>query len=146
MKLLASLKKPKTLAMYLISFSALVHLILSSIQIKAISSLTDQICGLVMFIFILFGFVCLFNAIRLKEITVKKLLFCLFFLLVVIGFGSWLLYIYFYSLANQPGVEVGNVVPGIILSIGAMTLYLIGLILTVVAYFVEKKEKEEVSN
>ena len=80
MKFLKSLKSPKTLAMYIISFTAVLHLILSGVQIRAISALTDQICGIVMFMFVLIGFVCLFNAIRLKEITFRKILFCMLFL------------------------------------------------------------------
>ncbi len=139
MKFLKSLKNPKKLALYLISLTAIIHLILSSIQIKAISALTDQICGLVMFMFILIGFVCLFNALRLKEVTIKKLLFCSFFIILDIAFGVWLLYIYFYSVNNQPGIELDKVIPGIVLSICVIVFYLTGLILTTVSYFKERK-------
>lgn len=139
MKFLKSLKNPKKLALYLISLTAIIHLILSSVQIKAISALTDQICGLVMFMFILIGFVCLFNALRLKEVTIKKLLFCSFFIILDIAFGGWLLYIYFYSVNNQPGIELDKVIPGIILSICVIVFYFTGLILTTVSYFKERK-------
>lgn len=142
----AFLHDQKKIAKYLICFSAVVHLLLSSIQIEAINKLTNQICGITMFLFVLLGFVCLFNAIRLKEPKGRKIIFSIIMLVLVIGTGVYLLTIYFDALMHQKDIMAGPVISGVILSIVVIALYLFGLVETIVAYICYhnnlKKEKE----
>lgn len=141
----AFLHDQKAIAKYVISFAAILHLILSSIQIEAISRLINQLCGITMFMFILLGFVCLFNAIRLKEPKGKSIVFSIVMLCLVMAAGVYLITIYFNALATQKNVAVGPISNGIILSIVILALYLIGLVETIVAcvYYHNKKRKEK---
>ncbi len=136
-----TLTSPKLLAKYIISFTAVFHLIISNLQISSISSLTDQICGFAMFFFILLGFACLFNAIRMQDITLKSFLISVFFLLLTMGFGIWLLSIYFIAIDSQANLNVNNVIPGITVSFIVLALYFISLILLIISFIQEKKKK-----
>ncbi len=142
----AFLHDQKKIAKYLICFSAVMHLLLSSVQIEAISKLTNQICGITMFLFVLFGFVCLFNAIRLKEPRGRKIVFSIIMLVLVIGTGVYLLTIYFDALMHQKDIMASPVISAVILSVVVLALYLFGLVETIVAYLCYhnklKKEKE----
>ncbi len=134
----------KRIAKYIISFTAVLHLILSNIQIQAINKLTNEICGIYMFMFVLIGFICLFNAIRLKTPTGKKIIFSIIMLVAVMGVGGMLLSIYVDALLHQNNVMVAPVIKGIILSILVIALYLFGLVETIIAYaFYRKNIKKE---
>ncbi len=130
---------PSVFAKYFISAVALMHLVLSSIQITTITVLENEICGVAMFLFILFGLVCLFNAIRLKQFTIKKMIFPIVMLLVCIGTGLWLVSIYFERLNNQQVLDHSVVVKGIVFSFIIVGCYLLGLVQTIRAYFIAKK-------
>lgn len=140
------IKSPKLMSKYIIVFTAVLHLLISHLQIQSISLLNDQICGFVMFFFILFGFACLFNAIRMVKVTLKKLIFSLVMLLITLGFGGWLLYIYFSSLQSQMNLAISDILPGIIVSLLIIVLYLWGIIELIIAYFMERNTIEETIN
>lgn len=151
----AFLHDQKKIAKYIICLSAILHLILSSYQIQAINKLSNELCGIAMFLFILFGFVCLFNAIRLKEPKGKNLIFSILMLVLTIGTGGYLLSIYFDSLAHQKNLVedaamAAAVKQGVTLSIVVLALYLIGLVETIVAciYYHKtlKKKNKEIEN
>lgn len=137
-------KDQKRIAKYIICFTAVLHLIFSNIQIQAINKLTNEICGIYMFLFVLLGFVCLFNAIRLKKIEGKKIVFSIIMLLAVIGVGGMLVSIYLDALLHQNNVMVTPVVMGLVLSIIVIALYLFGLVETIIAYASYKKTQNEV--
>ncbi len=138
------LKTPRLMSKYIICFTAVMHLVISHIQIQSIALLNDQICGFTMFFFILFGFACLFNAIRMNQITLKKWIISLLMLCITMGFGIWLVIIYFSSLGTQVNLELNEILPGIVVSIIVLVLYLIGMIELIVGYFVERKQVKEV--
>ena len=48
----------KRIAKYVICFAAILHLLLSNTQIQAINKLSNEICGIYMFMFVLIGFAC----------------------------------------------------------------------------------------
>ncbi|MCM1130877.1 MAG: hypothetical protein NC310_03945 [Roseburia sp.] len=139
LKIFASLKDAflhdqLKIAKYVICTSAVLHLLLSSIQIQAISLLTDQICGVVMFLFVLLGFVCLFNAIRMKQALGKKIIFSILMLLLVMASGVSLVITYFDAFAHQKDLIQAPIIQALILSFIVLTLYLIGLVETIIAY------------
>lgn len=127
-------------AKYFICISAVLNLVLSSIQIQAISKLSNQICGIVMFMFVLIGFVCLFNAIRLKEPKGGKVLFSILMLGLVIATGGYLMSIYFDALMHQKDIIASPVISAIILSIIVIAFYLFGLVETIIAYVCYRKK------
>lgn len=149
-KLLKIITSPKELSKYLICFTAVMHLIISHLQISSISALTDQICGFAMFFFILLGFACLFNALRSKVLTTKSFILSLVMLLATIGFGAWLLSIYFNAFSTQNNLKLSQdnligdlmkspILPGITVSCLVILLYVVGIILLIIGFIFEKK-------
>lgn len=138
-RLVGFLKNPKSMFKLFVCFTAVLHLVLSHLQIASISVLTNQICGFVMFFFILLGFVCLFNAIRTKEITLKRFIITTLMTGLTLGFGIWLLSIYFSSINTQLNLDVAKVMSGIVLSIIVLALYFVGYVFYIIAYIFELK-------
>lgn len=137
-------KDQKRIAKYIICFTAVFHLILSNIQIQAINKLTNEICGIYMFMFVLLGFVCLFNAIRLKTPSGRKIFFSILMLLAVISVGGLLVGVYLDALMHQNNVMVVPVVMGLVFSILIIALYLFGLVETIIAFaYYKKTQKHE---
>lgn len=130
---------PAKTATRIVVFTAIIHLILSNIQIKTLTVLENEISGFVMFMFILIGLACLFNAIRFKDLTIRKIILTIVMLLAVIGVGSYLVYIYVYAIGHQNLLKSSEVMPGIILSSVMLGLYLFGLVETIIAVVVAAK-------
>ena len=130
---------PAKTATRVIVFAAIIHLILSNIQIKTLTVLENEISGFVMFMFVLVGLACLFNAVRFKDLTIRKIILTIVMLLAVIGIGSYLVYIYVYSIGHQNLLKASEVMPGIILSSVMLALYLFGLIETIIAVVIAAK-------
>lgn len=130
---------PAKTATRIVVFTSIIHLILSNIQIKTLTVLENEISGFVMFMFILIGLACLFNAVRFKDLTIRKIILTIVMLLVVIGVGSYLVYIYVYSIGHQNLLKASEVMPGIILSSVILGLYIFGLIETIIAVIVAAK-------
>jgi hypothetical protein len=133
----------KRISKYIICFTAILHLIFSNIQIQAINKLTNEICGIYMFMFVLLGFVCLFNAIRLKTPSGRKIIFSILMLLAVIGVGGLLISVYLDALMHQNNVMVTPVVMGLVFSIIIIALYLFGLVEIIIAFATYKKSQKE---
>ncbi len=130
---------PAKTATRVVVFTAIIHLILSNIQIKTLTVLENEISGFVMFMFVLVGLACLFNAVRFKDLTIRKIILTIVMLLAVIGIGSYLVYIYVYSIGHQNLLKASEVMPGIILSSVMLALYLFGLIETIIAVVIAAK-------
>lgn len=145
-KVVEFIKNPKSMFKFFVCLSALLHLILSHLQISSISALTDQICGFSMFFFVLLGFVCLFNAIRTKTIKITNLILTTILIAITIGFGAWLLSIYFSAIKNQNNLNVNNIISGITLSFIVIGLYVIGYIEFIIGFIFEKQHKFDVKD
>lgn len=132
-------------AKYLISLTALLHLILSSIHIKALYQLETELCGLWMFLFILTGLICLFNAIRNKKGLVSTTIFSVVMIGVTCACGIVLLNYYLTGIREQSKIEAGVVQSGVVLAIAMMVCYITGAVLTVMGMFknykINKKAK-----
>lgn len=137
----------KRIAKYVICFAAILHLLLSNTQIQAINKLSNEICGIYMFMFVLIGFACLFNAIRLKEPSRKKIVFPMIMLILVMVFGGLLVYVYIDALMHQRNLLKSFVINGMILSIVIIALYLFGLVETIIAHvsYLKSQKKEKLS-
>lgn len=121
----------------IITIFSVISLAFSLYYIRAIRQVTNSITGLFMFMFILFGLISIFNAIRLKEATSNKYFFMLFVLLLTIASGLALVILCLTGI--QRGVKVNLVYQGVILAIIVCLGYLIGLLLITKSRIMEKK-------
>ena len=60
-------------------------------------------------------------------------------LAVVIGFGFWLLAIYFNAYTNQANANKGQIMKGVIVSILMLACYFVGVVGAIWAYIKRKK-------
>ena len=129
---------PIKLSNLFVAIAGVVHLIVSSIQISTINMLSNQECGIVLFMFILVGLAAVFNATRFKEAKGGRVIFVVAILSIVIGFGIWLLAIYFNAYFNQTNANQEQIIKGVILSIIMISFYAIGIVGAIWAYFKRK--------
>lgn len=123
-----SLKKP---AKALIAAAAIVHLIFNYVHTNALLLLEDEICGFLMFMFVLMGLVALFQATRVRDGEPLGKYVGAGVCLVTDFFGWKLAEIYRYALASQKGLEPGPVRAALWLSIGLMAAFAAAAVLLV---------------
>ena len=74
----------------------------------------------------------------LKKLRVQ-VIFVVAVLAVVIGFGVWLLAIYFNAYTNQANANKGQIMKGVIVSILMLACYFVGVVGAIWAYIKRKK-------
>ena len=99
----------RKIAKGLIAVSSLAHLIFAGIHVKALLLLENEICGFLMFLFILFGLVTLFEMTRIREGQLSGQALTAAFCFVTIGFGFGLTSIYRQAIAAQKALETAMV-------------------------------------
>ena len=111
-------------AKLIVSATAIIHLIISPIHVTALLLLENLICGFVMFLFILFGLLALFNALRTKAGHVVSMAAEIVILLVVIAMGIILASIYMNAIRFQTTlVDTAAVQKAFILSVSICSVY-----------------------
>ncbi len=93
----------------LIGIAAISHLIFTAVQTKALLLLENEICGFIMFVFVLFGLVALFEATQIKPNKRFPMLITALFALMASGTGILLIRIYRQAIANQQQLNVDTV-------------------------------------
>ena len=103
-------------AVALIAVAALLHLIFNYVHTNALLLLADEICGFLMFMFVLMGLVALFQATRIKDGE---------------PLGK-LVAIYNYAIQNQPALDVATVQKALWFSYGLMVAFAAAAVILVV--------------
>lgn len=122
----------KKLAKALIAVAAIVHLIFNYVHTNALLLLEDEICGFLMFMFVLMGLVALFQATRVRDGEPLGKWVGAAVCLITDFFGWKLAEIYRYALANQRGLDAGPVKAALWLSIGIMAAFAVAAVLLIV--------------
>lgn len=138
--------KAKLLSIHklIVIIPAVVHLILIPNHTSAIYSLFSQLCSFAMFMFILVGLACFFNATRTdSEVKIKQLILSIVCLLVAITFGAWLCTFYLEGLADPLVRDKAAVTQALIISISIIGCYTAGLVLLIMAKFMNLTKKEK---
>jgi len=130
------------IATYTTFATAILHLALTQTQVSALLLLTNQICGIYMFAFVLLGLVCLFNTLRTKSTQGRTFYTSLALFIVTLVFGGMLVKIYFDSIANQPSINAATVYSAIYLSLAVMFCYFASFVLFIIAKIYDMKHKE----
>lgn len=121
-----------TIAGLMIKIIAIAHLIFTSIHVKALLLLENEMCGFVMFLFVLFGLVTMFETTRFREDRQLEKIFTAVLCLITSGFGFYLTTIYRYAIANQRSLETANVSRALGFSTVIIAVYMIAGVMLVI--------------
>lgn len=116
----------------LVGIAAIGHLIFTSIHVKALLLLENEICGFIMFLFVLFGLVALFEATRIREGRILEKLFTAIVCGVTSGMGLMLVNIYRSAIANQRGLEPALVTKAVGFSMVVIAIYVVACVLLLI--------------
>lgn len=119
------------IAKAIIMISSVVHLIFTNIHVKALLLLEHELCGFVMFLFVLMGLVALFETTRIKKREVAERIFTALICFVTAGLGFYLVTIYRNAIAVQHALDVGAVNRAVIFSAAIILAYVISGILLI---------------
>ena len=119
------------IAKAIIIISSLVHLIFTNIHVKALLLLEHEMCGFVMFLFVLLGLVALFETTRIKKREVAERIFTALICFVTAGIGFYLVTIYRNAISVQRSLNVSVVNHGVLFSMAILLAYLISGILII---------------
>ncbi len=120
------------IAKTIIIISSLVHLIFTNIHVKALLLLEHEMCGFVMFLFVLMGLVALFETTRIKKREVAERIFTALICFVTAGIGFYLATIYRNAISVQHSLNVSVVNHGVLFSMAILLAYVISGILIIV--------------
>lgn len=116
----------------LVAVAAIIHLIFNYVHTNALLLLADEICGFLMFMFVLMGLVALFQATRLKDGEPLGKYVGAAVCLITDFFGYKLVEIYRYAIQNQPALDVVTVQKALWFSIGLMTAFAVAAVILIV--------------
>jgi len=118
----------------MIGIVAIVHLIFTSIHVRALLLLENEICGFLMFLFVLFGLVALFESTRMKEDHLKEWILTAVICFLTAAFGGGLVRIYQAAIANQRSLEPALVIRAVRFSGVMIALYVVSGILLLIDF------------
>lgn len=121
----------KKTATALIAVAAMVHLVFNYIHTNALLLLENEICGFLMFMFVLMGLVALFQATRLKDGEALGKYVGAAVCLATDFFGWKLVEIYRYAIQNQRALDVATVQKALWLSIGLMAAFAVAAVMLI---------------
>lgn len=123
----------------LVMGAAIVHLIFVYIHNNALLLLEDQICGFVMFLFVLLGLTALFEVTQIKtELRKEKILSALLCLATIV-MGAVLVGIYREGIAVQATIDVAVVNKAILFSYVLMSVFAVGGVMLLIDGFRTEK-------
>lgn len=117
------------IAKALIIITAIGHLIFTNIHVRALLLLENEICGFIMFLFVLFGLVTMFEATRIKDNGVLEQAIAAVFCLITSGFGAYLVHIYHSAIVGQRSLEGIQVHKAVVFSSIIIGAYVISAVL-----------------
>lgn len=137
-----------TIAKLLICAAAVIHMIFTYVHTNALLLLVNEICGFIMFLFVLAGLVTLFEATQIKKemkresVIMKAITAVLCFLTTFLG--KLLLDIYRDAIANQPDLVTDKVETACDFSMALMVVFVIaGVLLVIDAVITFQRTKNE---
>lgn len=118
-------------AKLLIIMASIGHLIFAGIHVNALLLLENEICGFMMFLFVLVGLVALFEATRIREGQSLEKIFTIALCILTCILGIYLIFIYREAIAVQRALEVSVVNRAVIFSMVLVVVYgVAGILLT----------------
>lgn len=116
-------KQLTNIAKVIIMVFAIVHLIFTNIHTSALLLLENEICGFIMFLFVLIGLVALFETTRIRAEAKKERLLTAFASFTAAGLGGCLVSIYKNAIAIQRSLDVAVVNKAAVFSMVMIAAY-----------------------
>lgn len=110
-------------AKLLVAVAAIVHLIFTYVHTNALLLLEDQICGFIMFLFVLLGLVTLFEATQIHGERIREEVLTSLLCVATIAMGMQLVGIYQEAIQIQINLDVAVVQKAILFSTGLMVAF-----------------------
>ncbi len=134
------------LAKIIVSAVSLLNLVSIPTYSDALLLLENELCGAMLFGFMLFGLVALFGAIRLDPNKLGRVVFMCLAIVVSLLFAVLLIntltYAFYYQASLTDHVTVANAINfGIGISVG----YGVGLVVAPVAYWLDKRKNKKIT-
>lgn len=107
----------------LIAAASIGHLVFTSIHVKALLLLENEICGFIMFLFVLLGLVTLFEMTRIQTEKISEKIFTMLLCVGTIAAGLYLTTIYSSAIANQRSLDIPVVNRAVVFSRILMVMY-----------------------
>lgn len=124
----------------IIAAAAIIHLILCNIHTSALLLLVNEICGFIMFVFVLLGLITLFESTQLKSgqpvPTILTILFCF----CTTGVGAMLNRIYNDAILHQPQLNTVLVGQAVTFTWTMMIAFAIAGVMLAVDMLLHRKE------
>lgn len=133
-----------TAARLMIAVSAIGHLIFASIHVDALLLLENEICGFVMFLFVLLGLVALFESTRIKDGQLSGQIFTIIVCLAAAAAGGELISIYRHAIANQRALETPLVSKAVLFSGVLAGVYVISAVLLLAGLLRQRTRRQAV--
>ena len=136
------------IARLLIAVGAIAHLIFNYVHTNALLLLEDQICGFIMFMFILVGLVTLFESTQIKEGKATTKVITAIFCGITIFFGYKLVEIYRNAIAFQGSLsQTAPVQKAIVMSVVLMSIFAVaGILLIIDSVRTKMRGKHEIDS
>ena len=133
-----------------IGLISIIHLILANIHVAGLLKLENEICGFVMFVSIIFGLVCFFQASRSKLNNKRELIPLQLFIVITLSSLIALAGIYLNAINSQISLkDPTDVIKALNLTISMIVLYSVAFIAVLIDYLLngrkfngEKKDEE----
>jgi len=122
-------KQLTNIAKALIVIFAIGHLIFTNVHVSALLLLEHEMCGFIMFLFVLSGLVALFETTRIRPKEKKEKIFTILISFAAAGLGLYLTSIYRHAIAFQRALDVAVVNKAMVFSIVIIAAYVIAGIL-----------------
>lgn len=127
----------------LIALAAISHLVFTYIQTRALLLLEDEICGFIMFAFVLLGLVSLFEASQIKPEKRVPMLLTAFFSLATTGMSLLLTSIYRRAIGTQRQLNVAVVNRAVVFSHVLAAVFAAAAVLLIIAFIRKGKKKTD---
>ena len=118
-------KQLTNIAKAIIIVFAMGHLIFTNVHVSALLLLENEICGFVMFLFVLAGLVALFETTRIRPKEKRERIFTIVISFAAAALGSYLVSIYQYAISFQRALDVAIVTKAMMFSIVIIAAYII---------------------
>lgn len=118
-------KQFTNIAKAMITIFAIGHLIFANIHVSALLLLENEICGFIMFLFVLAGLVALFETTRIRPKEKRERVYTVMISFAAAGLGCYLASIYRNAIAVQRALDVAVVNKAVVFSAVIIAAYVV---------------------
>lgn len=130
----------QTIARFLIAVAAVAHLVFTYVHTNALLLLESQICGFIMFLFVLLGLITLFECAQIHPEKPSAKYLTILLCAATVGMGACLVSIYQTAIHTQSSLEPAKVYTAVWFSLGLMAAFTLSGVLLFVDVLIKRKK------